>query len=152
HKNGEIYGAIQEGTHQFFESQTGQPERFGSSAKFTHIWLLENKEWKLSQSYSFEHSPKRITASPLFDKQSDIENWLKENKVPTLGIGIIENGKLSQIKVYGGEYSSVFNVASLTKPLTAIVTLKLAEQGKLNLDEPIHPYWIDPDIADDPRH
>lgn len=33
-----------------------------------------------------------------------------------------------------------------------MVALKLAEQGKLDLDEPIYKYWIDPDIAKDSRH
>jgi CubicO group peptidase (beta-lactamase class C family) len=29
--------------------------------------------------------------------------------------------------------------------------LRLAEAGRLSLDEPLHPYWVDPDVADDPR-
>ncbi len=151
YKNGKIYGAIQEGIHQFFETQTGQPERFGSSAKFTHIWQLEDNQWKLAKSYSFEHTSKRSTTSPLFDSNFEIEKWLKENKVPVLGIGTIKNGKLNEIRTFGSSYNTIFNVASLTKPVTAIVALKLAEQGKLNLDEPLYSYWTDPDIAQDPR-
>lgn len=57
--DGILYGAIQEGVHQFFEKQTGEPERFGSSAKFTHVWILENDVWRLSKSLSFEHVAKR---------------------------------------------------------------------------------------------
>ncbi len=53
--NGIVYGAIQEGIHQFFEKQPGSAERFGSSAKFTHVWLLESGQWKLSRVLSFEH-------------------------------------------------------------------------------------------------
>lgn len=45
----------------------------------------------------------------------------------------------------------IFNVASLTKPVTAMVVLKLVNAGKWNLDGPICEYWTDPDIADDPR-
>jgi CubicO group peptidase (beta-lactamase class C family) len=45
----------------------------------------------------------------------------------------------------------VFNVASLTKPITALVTLKLVSLGKWQLDEPVFKYWTDPDIANDPR-
>lgn len=159
HDKGKIYGAIQEGTHQFFETQAGQAERFGSSARFTHVWLIENGEWKLVKSYSYEHVDKMATASPLFDNDREINEWLKENKIPTLGIGVIEEGKLSQVKVFGksangtsASYNTIFNVASLTKPVTAVVALKLAEQGKLNLDEPLYAYWTDPDIAKDPRN
>ncbi len=159
YQEGKIYGAIQEGVHQFFEKQTGQEERFGSSARFTHVWLIENSEWKLAKSYSYEHLPEMVTRSSLFDNEAKIEKWLKENKVPTLGIGIIENGKLNQIKVFGelssgisAPYNTIFNVASVTKPVTALVALKLVEQGQLDLDEPLYKYWTDPDIAKDPRH
>jgi hypothetical protein len=58
--NGKLYGAIQEGIHQFFEKQTGKPEKFGSSARFTHVWLLKDGVWKLARSLSFEHEEKQI--------------------------------------------------------------------------------------------
>ncbi len=152
-----IYGAIQVGVHQFFEKQVGKPEKFGSSAKFTHVWLLENGEWKLTKSLSFEHQEKLLNSnSSIFDNDIEIEKWLKENNVPTLGLGIIENGRLKQVKVFGelkkgvsAPYNTIFNVASLTKPITAIVTLKLVSLGKWDLDEPIYKYWIDPDVAND---
>ncbi len=95
----------------------------------------------------------------LFDNNGQIEKWLKENKVPTLGLGIIEGGKLKQVKVYGeitkgvsAPYNTIFNVASLTKPVTAMVALKLVSLGMWNLDEPVYKYWTDPDIAGDPRN
>ncbi|WP_317046332.1 serine hydrolase [Flavobacterium sp. 103] len=158
---GKIYGAIQIGVHQFFEKQTGKSEKFGSSARFTHVWLLENGEWKLSKSFSYEHIKKQLKTAntSLFDDDAGIEKWLQENKVPTLGLGIIENGKLEQIKVYGeitkgvsAPYNTIFNVASLTKPVTAMLALKLVSLGKWNLDEPLYNYWIDPEIANDPRN
>jgi CubicO group peptidase (beta-lactamase class C family) len=33
-----------------------------------------------------------------------------------------------------------------------MVALKLVSMGKWTLDEPLYPYWIDPDIANDPRN
>lgn len=95
----------------------------------------------------------------IFDNDAEIENWLKELKVPTLGLGIIEDGKLKQIKVFGNSkdnisapYNTIFNVASLTKPVTAMVALHLVSLGKWDLDEPLYKYWTDPDIANDPRN
>lgn len=158
YNGGILYGAIQEGVHQFFEKQTGKPEKFGSSAKFTHVWLLEDREWKLTKSLSFEHQEKQIfnAKSSIFNNRDKIEEWLKENKVPTLGIGVIYDGKLQQVNVFGelkenvsAPYNTLFNVASLTKPITAMVALKLVSLGKWDLDEPIYKYWIDPDITDD---
>ena len=94
----------------------------------------------------------------LFDHDDDIERWLKSNNVPTLGLGIIKQGQLQQIRVFGefepgksAPYNTIFNVASLAKPVTAMVALKLVSAGKWNLDEPLFNYWTDPDVAMDPR-
>lgn len=94
-----------------------------------------------------------------FDDEDEMQKLLTENKIPALGIGVIRDGKLKQIKVFGelkrGEtapYDTVFNVASLTKPITALIALRLVSLGKWNLDEPLDKYWIDPDIKDDARH
>lgn len=94
------------------------------------------------------------TGSSLFESSQEIEKWLNELKVPALAIGTIEDGKLNQIKVFGksAPFNSIFNVASLTKPVTAVVALKLVEQGEWDLDEPVYRYWTDPDIAHDPRN
>ena len=57
-KKGVLYGAVQMGVHRFYESKSGGPEYFGSTAKFTHLWLLENGEWKLSRVMSYDHQVK----------------------------------------------------------------------------------------------
>lgn len=160
HKKHVLYGAIQIGIHKFYETIEGKNEKFASSAKFTHVWLIENGQWKLTRSLSYDHQTEREAESEIsfFDNNTEIEKWLKANKVPTLGLGIIENGKLQQVKVFGeitkgvsAPYNTIFNVASLTKPVTAMVALRLTNLGKWNLDEPIYKYWTDPDIAKDPR-
>ena len=159
YKNGILYGAIQMGTHRFYENTTGSAEQAGSFAKFTHLWLLKNKDWKLARSLSYNHqmTSSAPTKSTLFDNDDLTEKWLKENKVPALGIGIITDGKLKQVKVFGelkkgvtAPYNTIWNVPSLTKPITAITTLKLVSSGKWDLDEPLYKYWTDPDIANDP--
>ncbi len=156
YRNGILYGAIQNGEHLFYESKESQP----GSAKFTNVWTLENGDWKLTTSLSFGHQAYEMqkTENSIFDNDAEIEKWLNENRVPTLGLGIIDNGKLKQVKVYGeitkgvsAPYNTIFNVASLTKPVTALVALKLVSLGKWNLDEPLYKYWTDPDIANDPR-
>jgi CubicO group peptidase (beta-lactamase class C family) len=43
-------------------------------------------------------------------------------------------------------------VASLTKPITAMVALQLVSKGKWQLDEPLYKYFTDVDIAKDARH
>lgn len=164
---GVLYGALQHGIHQFYErsakkneSLATANEQFGSTARFTHVWVLDNGLWKLKRSFSYDHQYVNTagTKSSIFDNDQEIQKWLKQNNVPTLGIGVINNGKLQEIKVFGdlkpgvaAPYNTIWNVASLTKPITAIVALKLASSGKWNLDEPLYKYWIDPDIANDPN-
>ncbi len=46
---------------------------------------------------------------------------------------------------------TLFNVASLTKPITSMVALRLVSQGRWDLDEPLSKYWVDPDLKGDPR-
>lgn len=156
YKNGVLYAAVQNGEHMFSEKRETQ----SGFAKFTNVWQLENGDWKLATSYSFDHQTyeNKTTEESIFDNNTEIEKWLKENKIPTLGIGVVENGKLQQVKVFGeitkgvsAPYNTIFNVASLTKPVTALVALKLVSLGKWDLDEPIYKYWTDPDIANDSR-
>jgi len=89
-------------------------------------------------------------------KNDSILTWMKYENVPTVGICIIENAKIKQVKMFGNiEYHSpaplntLFNIASLTKPLLSMTTLKLVSNGQWQLDEPLCHYWTDPDVAND---
>jgi CubicO group peptidase (beta-lactamase class C family) len=86
-----------------------------------------------------------------------VQCWLTQNNVPAVGVGIIENGKIKYVKVFGelkksepAPDNSIFNIASMTKPVVAMLTLKLTESGQWDIDEPLFHYWIDPDVANDP--
>ncbi|MDP3463315.1 MAG: serine hydrolase [Bacteroidales bacterium] len=158
YKNITLYGVIQAGNHRFYETISGGKEMYASSARFTHVWGLENGVWQLTRSLSYDHRETDIAnyQSDIFDNEAEIEKWLKDNNIPTLGIGVINDGELSQVKVFGelqkgiaAPYNTIFNVASLTKPITAMVTLKLVSLEKWDLDEPLYTFWIDPDISKD---
>ena len=89
--------------------------------------------------------------------QKEIPVWMSEYHIPCVGVGIIENGKIKWVKNFGelkaghpAPDNTLFNIASQTKPVTAMLTLKLVQLGKWDLDEPLSHYWIDPDIANDP--
>lgn len=89
--------------------------------------------------------------------KEEIEKLMLEKNVPALGIGIIEDGELRQIRVYGelkkdtpAPYNAIFNIASLTKPISALLTLTLVSNGDWDLDEPLYHYWVDPDVKDNP--
>jgi hypothetical protein len=55
YENGQLYGAIQMGMHRFYERKEDGPEREGSTARFTHLWLLEDGAWKIKRVLSYDH-------------------------------------------------------------------------------------------------
>lgn len=161
-KNGVLYGAIQSGRHEFYATEPNKGKKLTSVAKFTHLWLLENDSWKLSRAYSYNHreseNSDEFDRRLLFTSRVETEKWLRTQKVPALGIGYIKNGKIEEVTVYGtlekgkpAPVNTIFNVASLTKPVTALVALRLVDAGKWDLDKPLSKYWTDPDVASDPR-
>lgn len=155
-KNGVLYGAIQTGIHQFYAVERDTSEYLTSVAKFTHVWIIENETWKLVNGLSYDHKDfeKPFDEKRLFTDKTETERWLKQKHIPAIGIGFIDEGKVQQISVFGkidenkpAPLSTIWNVASLTKPITAMLTLKLVNSGKWDLDEPLMNYYIDPDIA-----
>ncbi len=84
---------------------------------------------------------------------------MQKHNVPALGIGTIENNQLKTVKVFGelrsgvpAPVNTIFQVASLTKPVVEMTTLRLVSKGLWSLDEPLYKYWIDPDVTNDPRN
>lgn len=154
YNNGELYGAIQTGEHQFFIREKNKDDVLGGQAKFTSVWTKKNGNWMMSDVLSYDHGDAGKT-----QLTDDLAKLIKDSNIPTLGLGVIEEGKLTQIRVYGklndktsASYNSLFNVASLTKPVTAMTVLRLVSLGKWNLDEPLYKYFTDPDVANDPRN
>ena len=83
--------------------------------------------------------------------------WLKESDVPSVAVAFIKDRRLAWTAVYGEQSPGVaatgktlYNMASLTKPVTAETVLRLASAGKFSLDESMSPFWLGPDIKDDP--
>ncbi|SDH41323.1 serine hydrolase domain-containing protein [Chitinophaga filiformis] len=84
---------------------------------------------------------------------------MQKHKVLALGVGVIENDALKTTKVFGelksgvpAPNNTIFQVASLTKPIVEMTTLRLVSKGLWSLDEPLSKYWTDPDVENDPRN
>jgi len=93
-----------------------------------------------------------------FPSADSLGRLIKAKKIPVLGIAYIEKDQVVLARVYGelkagmpAPVNTVFNVASITKTITTMVTLKLVNSGKWDLKEPLCHYWTDPDVKDDPR-
>jgi CubicO group peptidase (beta-lactamase class C family) len=159
-RNGVLYGAIQTGIHSFYAVAENKSEYLTSIAKFSHVWILENGDFKLSKGLSYNHKDfeKPFNQELLFTDKIETERWLKQKHIPALGIGFIKDGKIKQISVFGelqankpAPINTIWNVASMTKPITAIIALTLINAGKWDLDEPIYYYYTDNDVLNDPR-
>lgn len=159
-KNGVLYAAIQTGIHNFYAVDNNKSEYLTSIAKFTHVWIIENGDFKLTKGLSYDHKDyeKPYDEKLLFIDKIETERWIKQKNIPALGIGFIKDGKIEQISVFGvlqsnkpAPLNTLWNVASLTKPITSLVVLKLINAGKWDLDEPLYKYYTDPDIATNPN-
>ncbi|MDO6447265.1 serine hydrolase domain-containing protein [Colwellia sp. 1_MG-2023] len=83
---------------------------------------------------------------------------IKKHKINTAGVAVIKDRKVIWQNQYGfqspgipASANTLFDVASLTKTVTAETILRLIAQGKLSLDESVAPYWIDPDLMGNPK-
>lgn len=158
--NGVLYGAMQTGTHRFYAVEGNQAPYLTSTAAFNHLWLLTEHGWALSRSISYNHVdydslPK--VSFPWHGKDS-VDAWLVRKQVPALGIAYISGNKIGHLEVYGqlepgkkAPKNTLWNVASLTKPITALVVLKLVDARQWELDEPLVHYHVDPEVAHNPR-
>jgi CubicO group peptidase (beta-lactamase class C family) len=78
-----------------------------------------------------------------------IEERMDRYKVPGLSIAVVDNWKIQWAKGYGYicfdttkkvDANTMFQAASISKPVAALMALKLVEEGKLALDEDVNNY------------
>jgi len=84
---------------------------------------------------------------------------MKEKEVTGLALVLIENGQIIWEKGFG--YSdkkqkksvksgTLFEAASLTKPVVAFATLKLQEEGLIDIDKPLEDYLNESYLSEEP--
>ncbi len=78
---------------------------------------------------------------------SGIVKMMKNFSIPGLSIAIIKDGRINYTKSFGVRNintiepvtdNTIFNAASLTKPLFAYLVLKLHDEGKIDIDIPLY--------------
>lgn len=82
--NGEIYGLLQQGIHQFYESLDGETEVAGNVAKFTHLWIKEGSAWRIRRVLSYDHKQPMETGE-LSAAAVDLGPFLGKYKAPKTG-------------------------------------------------------------------
>ena len=86
---------------------------------------------------------------PVAELDAFITRSLKEYQVPGAAIAVVRDGKVSLVKGYGVRdvtkpgavnENTIFQLASVTKTLTAAAAATVVDQGKLDWDKPIFNY------------
>ena len=88
---------------------------------------------------------------------------MEQFRVPGVSIAVVEDGRIAWAGSWGVKQRglddefrvddlTLFEAASMSKPLFAYAVLKLVEQGKLDLDRPLVEYLDDPYLDDQPDH
>ncbi|MEP1035543.1 serine hydrolase [Ekhidna sp.] len=84
-----------------------------------------------------------------------VEKMIEERNIPGLAIGIVRADVLEYFYTYGYadkknkieiETETGFQIASLTKPIIAILAMKLYEDGKIDIHKPVQNYLPYADI------
>ncbi|MBC3788564.1 serine hydrolase domain-containing protein [Spirosoma utsteinense] len=78
-----------------------------------------------------------------------IADRMKHYKIPAVSIAVVNNGQIEWAKAYGFlradgtqkvDTQTLFQAASISKPISALGALRLVEQGKLDLDTDVNKY------------
>src|SRR5262249_52661397 len=79
-----------------------------------------------------------------------LEADIAAGKMPGAVLAIARRGKLACVETFGMRdkaagvtmtADTIFNIASMTKPVTAAAALQLHEQGRLLVDDPVSKYF-----------
>src|SRR3984893_8105335 len=96
-----------------------------------------------------------MSSERLADIAKTLNADIARGQMPGAVLAVARHGKLAYFEAFGYRdkaanapmtTDAIFNIASMTKPLTAVAALQLYEQGKLLMDEPLAKYF--PKFAD----
>ncbi|MEO1054680.1 MAG: serine hydrolase [Bacteroidota bacterium] len=103
-----------------------------------------------------ENSPNKYQKIDAF-----VNAYMDFYEIPGASLAIIENGKLSYHQTYGikntftqqqVDEETIFEAASITKPVFAFTVCRLAEKGVIDLDKPLYQYLPFEEIEYDERY
>ncbi len=91
--------------------------------------------------------------------QQQLLDVLEAHGMATMAAAVISRGRVTWSGQVGGRLEGVpatpetlFNVASITKTVTAELVVRLVNAGEISLDDSMAAHWVDPDLVNDPRH
>jgi len=107
-----------------------------------------------------KREPAAHAGATIVQLEKDVPELMKKDGVPGLSMAVIRGGKTTWVHGFGTKEAktdqpvtgeTVFEAASLSKPVFAYGVLKLVEQRKLGLDVPLTTYLPKPFVEGDER-
>lgn len=105
---------------------------------------------------------KTVKGGDISTKEMDIfiKKQLDSLQISALSIAVIKGSKIVYSKAVGTKNAqkepinnnTIFEAASMTKPMFSYTVLQLVKEGVLQLDTPLYQYYPYPDIAGDDRY
>ncbi len=97
---------------------------------------------------TFAQAP-NLSAEKRAKIETAISAAMSQAGIPGLSVAIVADGKLAWSNGYGladvenfvpAKASTIYRLASISKPITAVAVMQLVERGKLDLDAPVQKY------------
>ncbi len=105
--------------------------------------------------------PFSLFAQPSAQTDQFFQQLIQKHEVPALSAVIVEGNEITYSCAHGIkatdsndpiDQNTIFEAASLSKPLFAYAVMQLVDAGKLDLDKPLYQYLRYEDIAHDERY
>lgn len=117
-----------------------------------------------TQAFEPQHTPIETATGSVLTQENlhqIVEQAMATTNTPGMGLVVINGGEIVHDGVYGVEdvrtsdpvtHDTVFEAASLSKPLFGFLTMTFVEDGVLDLDRPLYEYLPHRDIEHDARY
>ena len=111
---------------------------------FTSIFLNAQSNFEISSPESQGFSSEKLMLL-----NQTMHSYVDNNELSAIQTAIVKNGKLIHFDSYGSSDISennalksddIFRIASMTKPIVSLALMKLYEEGKFKLNDPVYKY------------
>jgi len=147
------------------ERSAAVPSGLTRRCLLAHVGMAAAAMWRGKSAYALDGAERPLlTDVPLDRLATQLESLVPEamarHKVPGLSLALLHQGKTVWARGFGVrdlktaapvDDGTVFEAASLTKPMLAYAALALCEEGKFSLDEPLAKRLPQPYVEENPE-
>jgi ketosteroid isomerase-like protein len=104
------YGMVISGDHLFYVGRKGKKEHAEGLAKFFHLWVFENGEWRMKRIISYDHQPAPYTNERVIKPVANavLQGYAGSYTGAQSGTIVVKPGKGSLTLQMGGKQFLVF--------------------------------------------